>query len=227
MLRFLPNSQAPKNSKERDRIEALDKQRLDSWQENFKMEAAQIREIPTIPQIVPTNVFPISQKFSKYSALNYGKIGNVAGAGCGPLAVEYALRILGYPCTFEEILNECVQKGYRAYIFDTLGNIINGAGTEQALFDNNAITLKGVYDLVEHLKERHPITLLVNNAIYHNDAKRKGNHFVTLVGFDEDGNLMIMDGNLITDEKEPSAALVKRSFSKMIDGIRCAWAWKI
>lgn len=226
MLKFLPNSSIPSNNQEREKIDKEDIERLDLWNAELQREAKSMESIPYIPAIVSADTFPISQKFSKYSSLPYGRIDTVGRVGCGPLAVEYALRILRQHYTFEEILEECVQKGYRAYIFDDSGNIIDGAGTEHSLFHNNAITLKGAQDLIKHLQAGHPITLLVNNTIYHNDEKRKGNHFVTLIGIDEDCNLIIMDGNLITDESNPTSALTKRNFWKMAAGIRCAWAWE-
>lgn len=227
MLKLLPNSHVAKNNQEREAIDKADIEKLDLWQEKFHQEALQMSSIPYIPAITPTNMFPIRQKFSKYSSLPYGKIGNIAEAGCGPLAVEYALRVLGHSYTFEEVIDECVQKGYRAYVYDDLGNVIDGVGSEHALFHNNATTLQGAKDLVKYLQRGCPITLLVNNTIYHNDERRRGNHFVTLIGIDENQNLLIMDGNLITDEKAPSTALVKKNFWKMVNGIRCAWAWEV
>lgn len=226
MLSLLPNSHVPTTQEEREKIDRLDIERLDLWQESFLQDASHITEIPCIRNLVFEMTFPISQKFSKYSSLPYGKVGNVAEAGCGPLAVEYALRLLGYSYNFEEVLEECVQKGYRAYVFDKYGSIIDGVGSEHSLFNNNATILHGAYNLFKYLYASYPITLLVNNSVYHNDRSRKGNHFVTLVGTDENQNLLIMDGNLILDAGCPYRALVKRNFWEMASGIRCAWAWK-
>ncbi len=227
MLKFVPNSIVPKSIEEREIVDKAEARQLELWRRMFFKDAFQMKSIQCIHNIAPANMYPISQQFSKYSSLPYGKIGNVADAGCGPLAVEYALRILGYSYSFEEILDECVRKGYRAYIFDKHGNIIDGEGTEHSLFHNNAIILQGMEDLIKHLQRGCPITLLVNNAIYHDDEKRKGNHFVTLVGIDEYQNLIIMDGNLVTNENNPSAALVKKKPWKMASGIKCAWAWEL
>lgn len=226
MLKFVPNSFVPKSIEERKIVDEAEERQLQLWRQMFFTDAVQMKSIPCIHNIAPANIFPISQRFSKYSSLPYGKIGTVADAGCGPLAVEYALRILGYLYPFEEVLDECVRKGYRAYIYDQYGNIIDGEGTEHSLFHNNAIILQGMQELVKYLQRGCPITLLVNNAIYHEDEERKGNHFVTLVGIDEVQNLIIMDGNLIIDENEPSAALVKKKPWKIASGIKCAWAWE-
>lgn len=226
MLKFLPNHKAPKNTQEREMIDTADNERLDQWQKKFQQEMKKLTNIPHIRNFKAELTYPISQKFSEYSKLPYGKIGTIADAGCGPLAVEYALRVLGYPYTFKEVLNVCVKNGYRAYVFDENGNIVDGAGSEYSLFDNNATTIQEVQDIFKYLQKGYPITLLVNNAIYHNDENRKGNHFVTLIGIDENQNLIIMDGNLITNSNEPETALIKKNFRKMASGIRCAWAWR-
>lgn len=227
MLNLVPNLHIPISLEEREIIDNLDIQRVEAWQKNFVQSVSQLTCIPCIRNFSFEMMFPISQKFSEYSSLPYGKIGNVAEAGCGPLAVEYALRLLGHSYGFNEVLDECVTKGYRAYVFDKHGVIIDGAGSEHSLFYNNAITLQGVHDFFKYLRSGCPITLLVNNTIYHDDENRRGNHFVTLIGIDENGNLLIMDGNLISDEMLPSAAFVKKNFRKMASGIRCAWAWKV
>lgn len=224
MLNFLQNPFSPQNNNERKLLNEAESKQLDLIQERFRQEASQMSSVPSIPTVTPLDVFPISQKFSKYSNLPYGKISTIDDAGCGPLAVEYALRILGFTYTFEEVLNECVAKGYRAYIYDDSGNIVDGNGTEYALFTNHATLLQGAYDLINYLQKGCPVTLLVNNAIYHNDKKRKGNHFVTMIGIDENHNAIIMDGNLIITDSD--AALVRKNFWEIAPGIRCSWAWE-
>lgn len=226
MLKLTPNFHVPITQQEREMIDNKDLERLDIWQKSFIKEFSQVTTIPCVRNLSFEVQFPISQKFSKYSSLPYGEIGTVSEAGCGPLAVEYALRLLGYSCSFTEVLNECVKKGYRAYVFDDCGHIVDGVGSEHSLFHNNATTIHGMHDLISYLRESCPITLLVNNTIYHDDQNRKGNHFVTLVGIDDCENLLIMDGNLITDSSYPYAAFVKKNFRKMAPGIRYAWAWK-
>lgn len=226
MLKLLPNSHVPISQEERKMITKIDIERMGVWQENFLKELSQLTTIPCIRNLPFEVVFPISQKFSEYSSLPYGKIGTVAEAGCGPLAVEYALRLLGYSYSFNEVLDECVKEGYRAYLFDDYGRIVDGFGSEHSLFHNNAITIHRIHDLFIYLRNGCPITLLVKNTIYHNDIARKGNHFVTLVGIDDCENLLIMDGNLITNSTYPHSALVKKNFKEVAPGIRFAWAWK-
>ncbi len=75
MLSLLPNSHVPTTQEEREKIDRLDIERLDLWQESFLQDASHITEIPCIRNLVFEMTFPISQKFSKYSSLPYGKVG--------------------------------------------------------------------------------------------------------------------------------------------------------
>ena len=223
MLNFPKNQTSPKNQAERKVLDKIEKERRDLFQAKILQDMKEDFEVPVITPIT-TTIFPISQKFSDYSNLSYGKVSTVAEAGCGPLNVEYAFRLMGFSIDFEEILKECVEKGYRAYIYNEDDEIIDGAGTEYALFTNLANELQGVSQIITFLKKGCPITVLINNAIYHNDKNRKGNHFITLIGIDKWGNAILMDGNLI--KNDISAALVNKPFKDTLFGLRGAWAWE-
>ena len=203
--------------------DSLEAKRISRFETTVSLQAKGL----FLPNVIVgnTSIYPISQKHSQYINMPYGKIGTIGEAGCGPLAAEYALRSMGFNISFEEIVRECVDKNYRAYIYDNNGNIIDGSGTEYSLFDNLANELKSLYEILEALEEGKIVTLLINNAIYHQDENRKGNHFITLVGIDKEGNALLMDGNLIEDEKNPEKAFVKKDFRKLMYGIRLAWSW--
>ena len=181
--------------------------------------------IPPVRKL-PLDRFPISQKCSSYSNLPYGKFGTVAKAGCGPLAVEYALRLMEIYIDFRDILNECVKKGYRAYLYDENDRIIDGAGTKIALFNNLAKECKDPIEIAWILGSGVPITLLIQNSVYYRDRKVKGCHYVTLVGIDDNENAILMDGNRITDSAVPLYAFCVIPFKYMVDGIEGAWAWE-
>ena len=191
---------------------------------NFKKEILKSKncELQKIePQYM--DIYPISQKHSIYSSMIYGKSGTISEAGCGPLAIEYALRYLGFSVKFEEIIKQCIDKGYRAYEFDDNNNIIRGAGTENYIFNVIAEELSGnIKEFMEKLS-KGPVTLLISNSIYHEDVNREGNHYITMIGIDENENAFLMDGNLIVND--PSEALVIKDFRKLIPGIQTAWSW--
>lgn len=220
-----PENNMPKNNIERREYKKREQQKRDIFQQRIAYEIYNISRIPTAEKL-PLDVFPISQKKSKYSELKYGEIGTVGNAGCGPLAVEYALRLTGHQTDFEEILNECIAKGYRDYIYDDNNNIIDGNGTTYSLFDNLAIECVNLKEIFYFVKKGFPITLLIQNSIYKNDKKAEGNHFITLVGIDKEKNALLMDGNKIEDESNPSEALVKMAFYDIALAIKGAWAWE-
>lgn len=217
MLNFPMNSFIPKNQKERNWLD-LTEARQQEWFKSNLLNSLNSVKAPVVSPLTTQEV-PISQKFSKYSRLPYGLVGTVGDAGCGPLAVEYALRVMGFSISFEDILHECVSKGYRAYVYSDSDEIIDGAGTEHLLFSNLAIRLSDLNEIFDFLKKGCPITLLVSNAVYHGNPERKGNHFVTLIGIDENENALIMDGNL-------TACLVKKPLAEILLGINNAWAWE-
>lgn len=180
--------------------------------------------IPAVRKL-PLDRFPISQKHSSFSKLPYGLIGTVADAGCGVLAAEYALRLIDIYIDFRDILNECVRKGYRAYIYDENNKIVDGFGTKTALFDNMAVKCKDLLEIVLFLKSGAPITLLIENSVYNNDPDAKGCHYITLVGVDENENAIIMDGNRISDAQVPLYAFCVIPFMDLLKGLEGAWAW--
>lgn len=220
MLIFPLNKNKVNNKKEREYLDKKEAKKRDNFQFSIKLALSKI----SIPDIEPItlSVFPISQKNSEYSNLPYGKIGTIAEAGCGPLALEYAYRLLGNHLVFPEIVDMCVQNGYRAYIFDDDGNIIDGAGTECSLFDNAAYELNNLWQIFYYLERLCPITLLVENTIYLNDSTKKGNHFVTLIGI-KNGNALIMDGNKYFTNILQSLVIVP--FKEVAKSFRGAWAW--
>lgn len=220
MLIFPLNTNQVTNKKAREYLDKKEAKKRDNFQASIIASVSNT----IIPDVNPLtlSVFPISQKNSEYSNLPYGKIGTIAEAGCGPLALEYAYRLLGNHLAFPEIVDMCVQNGYRAYIFDDDGNIIDGAGTEYALFDNAAYELNNLWQIFYYLERLCPITILVENAIYLGDSTKKGNHFVTLIGI-KNGNALIMDGNKYL--MNPLQAFVKVPFTEVAKSFRGAWAW--
>ena len=224
MLKIPINQSAPRNLLERKRLDVTLGKRLDLFQERVKHDLPNI----TVRQThitAPLNVFSMSQKNCPYSNLSYGKIGTIAEAGCGPLALEYAFRLNDIKIDFKELLSEIVNKGYRAYIYDEQDKIIDGAGTEYALFDNIGKTLCHLSQILECLETGSSVCILVQNSLYHEDANRKGNHFVTLIGIDEKKNAIIMDGNLIIDANNPKQALTRKPFVNIALSMKSAWAW--
>ena len=224
MINF-PKDQSPKNRIERIEHDKKELKKRDEFQMNILNDMKHNYEIPVV-QKLPLDVYPIAQKCSKYSKLPYGLISTVQNAGCGPLAVEYALRLIGFQIDFVSVLNECVIKGYRGYIRDEEDKIIDGLGTKYSLFSNLAVELKNLDDILVFLKKGVPITILIQNSVYHNDEKRKGNHFITLVGVDKEKNAILMDGYRIETENDLSNALVRKTFEEMLLGLRGAWAWE-
>lgn len=224
MLNIPTNQTSPKNMTERKQLDVTLGTELHLFQERLKMELPNVTLIPAAPT-APLNVFPMSQKYCPYANLPYGKIGTIAEAGCGPLALEYAFRANGFNVDFKQLVDEVVNKGYRAYIYDSQGKITDGSGTEYALFDNVFDKLVSIHQITQLLKEGVSISILVQNSVYHEDPKRKGNHFVTMIGIDEENNAIIMDGNLITDSNTPQQALVKKPFYRLASGLKAAWAW--
>jgi len=222
MLCFPQNSFTCNCKEERNVVDAKDMQNVERFVETFM---GSVQEDGLFSAIAPiTDAFPISQKHSPYSALPFGKIGTVGEAGCGPLAVEYAFRVCGFSVSFEEILEECISKGYRAYIFDEKDTIIDGSGTETAFFDNVATMVDTLPKLLLFLKRGCPVTVRMSNAVLYQDEHRAGNHFITLVGMDAEQNLVFMDGNLIVND--PSEAFSKKPLLAMVRGFKGAWAWE-
>lgn len=226
MLNFPVNTKSPRNQNERKELDVLEKLIKDMFQEKAKAEVEGIVPPIITPPMEWMGQYPIGQKVSEYAKLPYGRVSTIDDAGCGPLAVEYALRIIGLPVDFKEIVVECVDKGYRAYIYDENNNIVDGSGTEYALFDNLATKLDSLEQVIEYLQKGCPITVLIENRIYHYDDSRKGNHFVTMLGIDQWQNGIFMDGNLIVNKRNPLRALVYKPFKKMAPGFRGAWAWE-
>lgn len=220
-----PKSSIPKSRKERKYIDKLELKKRDKFQKTI-LENMKYNYKFSIINKLPLNIFPISQKYSPYSNLPYGKISTIGQSGCGPLAVEYALRLLGFSFNFEDIVSECVEKGYRGYVYNENNEIIDGCGTKYSLFSNIATELYNLDDILYFLEKGCPITILIQNSIYHNNKSRNGNHFVTLIGIDSFQNAILMDGNKITDVNIPSDALVRKPFSQLLLGLRGAWAWE-
>lgn len=219
-----PYNNSPKNKKERDKLDAKWENIKMNFQEKVLKEVQKIK-LHEIKPLQNGKIYPISQKHSKFSKINYGKLDTIGDSGCGPLAVEYALRLLNIHINFGKIVEECVSKGYRAYIYDDLGKIIDGCGTEYELFDNLANRLNSILEIIQYLQNRNPVTLLVENSKYHEDEKKNGNHFVTIIGIDQKNNAIIMDGNLITQVSNKSMAVKYIQFKKLITGIKLAWGW--
>ena len=220
-----PQNIVPRNSRERKYINTLEFHKRENFHKTI-LENMKHTHITSPIEKLPLNVFPISQKYSQYSNLPYGKISTIGQAGCGPLAVEYALRLLGFTFNFKDIVSECVDKNYRDYIYNDNDEIIDGSGTKYSLFSNIATELYNLDELLYFLEKGCPITILIQNSIYHDYENRSGNHFVTLIGIDSSQNAILMDGNKITDNSNPSTALVRKNFTKMLLGLRGAWAWE-
>ena len=224
MFRIPKNARIPKSKKERKEVDVVTLEKLQVFKERAKEDLNKIK-ITSISPVIPLDQYPISQKKSVWSDMPYGKASNIADAGCGPLALEYALRANGFNIDFERIVEEVVNKGYRAYIYDEQGLIVDGAGTEYSLFDNLGDRLDNLYQIFDCLSRGSSICILMQNSVYHEDDKRKGNHFITLIGIDDKKNAIFMDGNLIVDNNHPEQALVRKPFEKMALGFKAAWAW--
>lgn len=223
MLEIPMNEKFPKNKEERDRQDFLDDMDLEYFRARSKLEVEQLRVREVEPLVY--DLFPISQKASMFSELPYGKVGTIGEAGCGPLALEYALRANGILVDFEELVNEIARKGYRAYMYNKEGNIIDGCGTEYSLFDNFGYRLYSISQAVRELEAKSMICTLVQNSVYHQNINAKGRHFVNLVGIDKAKNAIVMDGNLIWDEKYPDEAIKKIPVKEFLLAIRAAWVW--
>ena len=222
MLNFPENQLQVRNNREREVLDKAD----EIWKLNFQGRLIKSSLGKSIEVIVPLTEteYPISQKCSVYSDLEYGRKGTVGQGGCGPLAVEYALRLIGFNVPFLDILEQCDYKGYRAYEFNNEEQIIGACGTEYALFQNLAVEAFSLKEIIDALKSGKPVTLLVDNAIYHNDGSRKGNHFVTLIGFGICESAIIMDGNKIVNCDEEAKVAIP--FKELLLGIKGAWFWE-
>ena len=220
-----PKAEIPKSKEERKEIDRRELDKRDLFQKKMLQDMKEHFEIPTVTKL-PKDIFPYSQKFSVYSTMPYGAYGTISSAGCGPLAVEFAARLLGINVEFVDIISQCVIKGYRGYLYDEQDNIIDGSGTKYSLFSNIATEVEDLNQLMEFIKHGCPITLLIQNSVYHDDDNRKGNHFITLIGIDEEKNAILMDGNLIEDKHNPRVAEVRKDFKEILPGLRGAWAWE-
>lgn len=221
MLNFPKNQFIVRNKKEREEIDYA----CDILRRNFQGRLLKSRigvKDEVIAYITDSN-FPISQKHSYYSDLPYGQKGTIGSGGCGPLAVEYALRLMGFEVFFLDIIEECVNKGYRAYEYNEKGEITTAAGTEDHLFYNLADEALSLSEIFEALKEGRPVTLLVDNTIYNRDSSRKGNHFVTLIGVGIGNNAIIMDGNKIVNCQEEAKVVIP--LDEILIGTKGAWIW--
>lgn len=224
MLNF-PKDIIPKSREERKQIDKSELEKRDLFQQSILNNVDKLENIPTIRKL-PTYIVPLSQKYSRYSSLPYGKISNIKDAGCGILAVEYALRLLGFNVDFEKLVNETVNKGYRGYIRNDNDEIIEGNGTKYSLFNNLAIELTNINEIFNYLEKGCPITILIQNSIYHNDRKRTGSHFITLIGTDRNEDAILMDGNKMENTYNSTSAIVRMNFRQMLLGLRGAWAWE-
>ena len=225
MLEIPMNEKFPKNKEERDRLDFLDDMDLEYFRARAKLEMLHLKTCAVEP--LEYRIFPISQKASVFSELPYGRVGTIDEAGCGPLALEYALRVYGMPVDFKELVQEIVRKGYRAYMYDSKGNIIDGCGTEYSLFDNFGYRLYSVNKIIRELKGKSMICTLVQNSIYRRNINAKGRHFINLIGIDRAQNAIIMDGNLIWDERYPDEAIKKIPVKEFLSGVRAAWVWNL
>ena len=223
MLEIPMNEKFPKNKEERDRQDFIDDMDLEYFRAKSKMEIEHLKFHAVEP--LTSGIFPISQKVSVFSDLPYGKIGTIGEAGCGPIALEYALRANGIQVDFEELVREIAHKGYRAYLYNIQGNIIDGCGTEYCLFDNFGYRLNSVSQVIRELEAKSMICTLVQNSIYRRNVNAKGRHFVNLIGIDRAQNAIIMDGNLIWDERYPDEAIKKIPVKEFASAIRAAWVW--
>lgn len=220
---FLPyNPKVVVNKNERVYRDAQDDIYKDMFSAACKEQFLGKCKIPKIMNL--KELYPLSQKESLYSQKPYGAIGTIGGAGCALIAFEHALRTLGYEIPFERLIEETVKKGYRAYVFDEQGKITDGDGTEQALFDECARQLMNPCEIISALMRYEVITLLISNATYHNDIKRRGNHFINLLGFDENEQAILVDGNMITNG-EDDKSIVEIPAKHAFTGIKGAWAW--
>ena len=224
MLNF-PQDNSYRNVNQRKLLDQRELEKRDLFQQTILKELTEEYTIPIVEKL-PINIYPLSQRFSEYSMLPYGEIGIIKEAGCGIFAVEYAFRLLGCNVDFVELLDECVNKGYRGYVLDENEKIIDGSGTKYSLFTNLAIELKHLNQIFYFSKEGFPITLLVQNSVYKNESNKKGNHYITLVGFAENEKALLMDGNRIINLLHPEDALLTKSFKILAPGLRGAWAWK-
>lgn len=86
-----PQNIVSRNSRERKYINTLEFHKIETFHKTILNNMKHFHIISPIEKL-PLNVFPISQKYSEYFNLPYGKISTIGQAGCGPLAVEYALR---------------------------------------------------------------------------------------------------------------------------------------
>lgn len=220
-----PKDIIPRSREEWKFIDELELLKRRKFHETILKNISHNYKVSTIEKL-PLNVFPLSQKNSCYSNLPYGNFSTIGQAGCGPLAVEYSLRLLGFTFKFEDIISECVEKGYRGYIYNENNEIIDGSGTKYSLFSNIATELFSLDEILYFLEKGCPITILIQNSVYHDDINRNGNHFVTLIGIDSLKNAIIMDGNRITDSNNPSVALVRKPFYNILLGLKGAWAWE-
>lgn len=216
---------SPTNMVEREEKAAREKQEQKILSEKFIKE---LENFSTLPLIFPiTKLRPLSQKFSgEYANLPYGKIGTIGSSGCGPLAILFGLQVAGFTnVDFTQIVEECVLKMYRGYIFDETGSIVDGDGSENELFDiAERVNIGGI---LQALNRGILVTLLVSNSVYNNDPERTGNHFVSLNGIDEFGLAQILDGNLIKNPERPEDSETERDLRSLIleGGVKGAWAW--
>ncbi len=221
MLDFPKNQFQVRNQREREELDRAE----EIWKKNFQGRLIRSSYGVKVGLIAPLTdtVFPISQKHSAYADLPYGRKGTVGEGGCGPLAVEYALRLMGFNVSLLDIVEQCDYKGYRAYEYNGAGQIIDAMGTEYALFHNLAMEVFSLREMLRALKDGKPVTLLVDNAIYNNDGSQKGNHFVTLIGIGIGQEAIIMDGNKIVNHDEEAKVAIP--LKELIPGIKGAWSW--
>ena len=99
MLRIPMNEVITTNKAERKQLDAKEKEQLELFQKMMRMDLPNV-QIPEIKPTVPLDIYPKSPKKSEYPHLPYCKVSDIADAGCGPLALEYAFRANGMKVNF-------------------------------------------------------------------------------------------------------------------------------
>ena len=200
-VRFEPSQRYDANTQINTAISA-------AFKDSLKTVILPAHELLPFPQIIYTvdSAFYVSPTHSIDAGdLTYGD-STLAASGCAVFCFHQGLASQLIYADLDELADEIVSKGYYE----------PGKGKLHNLFDHYGLKRATHYqEIVDALSRESIVTVLVKNAAYHCDAKRTGNHFVNIVGY-ENGKFWVDD---------PAIGRRLCGFTQLLEAVLVAWIW--